>query len=425
MTHARKTARISDLSAPVATPTHQQAIDEAVKNPVSLTTDAVLSAASTATGLADFGKADFQPRLDTWLEVADQDDNLTALGRSLAFKRYVRYAVSRLRLNDLLHRHPEIHDIQISEPIIIVGPFRSGTTHLQGLLSADSRLRYLRAWERNEPIPHPPSDPQDNDEDPRITRYDAAWRWTTRALPHLQAMHSMAPPDPDEETDLQGPDFPLWLRKSTSLAPQPLELANHPEDAARHYSYMETVLKALQWQRGPARWVLKSTHHCEHLRALMATFPDATVVLTHRDPVAVVQSAATLASYMARLDYPAIDTAQMGWYWVQRVDEILHRMLEDQHIVSSERLVQIYFHDFMADQTGTVQRILRAAGLDLSSEQRARIARYQREQPRAKYGRVLYNLTDFALHPRKLRDRFKFYYDSAPVQPDFNSLYSP
>ena len=65
------------------------------------------------------------------------------------------FAKNRLLIQDLLTRHPEIHDVKIKAPIIVAGLPRSGTTHLLNLLAADSRLRSLPLWESYEPVPTP------------------------------------------------------------------------------------------------------------------------------------------------------------------------------------------------------------------------------------------------------------------------------
>ena len=64
-------------------------------------------------------------------------------------------------------------------------------------------------------------------------------------------------------------------------------------DQTPHYAYMKRVLQVLQWYRPRDRWVLKSPQHLEQIGPLLTTFPDAVIVVTHRDPLAVVQSAAT------------------------------------------------------------------------------------------------------------------------------------
>ena len=92
-------------------------------------------------------------------------------------------------------------------------------------------------------------------------------------------------PDIDEQSEVLapiGPEDTLYLSY----------------DQRPHYEYLKTVLKALVWQHGPDRWILKSPQHMEHLPALIAAFPDATVALTHRDPVSVITSAITMPSLL-------------------------------------------------------------------------------------------------------------------------------
>ena len=84
-----------------------------------------------------------------------RDADRTALGRLGFFNDCVRYASNRLRIRDLLQRHPEILDIRIDRPIIVVGLPRSGTTHLVNLIAADERLRSMPLWESYEPVPDP------------------------------------------------------------------------------------------------------------------------------------------------------------------------------------------------------------------------------------------------------------------------------
>ena len=82
------------------------------------------------TGLHHFGPDDFRARRRLWLEEVDGDPERNGLGRLTLFRDCVRYAVNCLRIRDLLARYPEIPDVAISAPIIVVGLPRSGTTHL-------------------------------------------------------------------------------------------------------------------------------------------------------------------------------------------------------------------------------------------------------------------------------------------------------
>ena len=132
--------KIPDLAVPVLTAAQRAAIANAP--PVSLTADAVLAAARAATGLTNFGPPDsgngpFTTRLALWLTSFNADTDLGPLGRATVFGECLRYAISRLRTQNLYDRHPEIAQTRIDRPIIIAGLPRSGTTNLVNLLAAD------------------------------------------------------------------------------------------------------------------------------------------------------------------------------------------------------------------------------------------------------------------------------------------------
>jgi hypothetical protein len=67
-------------------------------------------------------------------------------------------------------------------------------------------------------------------------------------------------------------------------------------DQTSSYRYMKKVLQCCQYQRGGDRWVLKSPQHLEQFPVLLDVFPDATFVVTHRDPVSVTASLATMVA---------------------------------------------------------------------------------------------------------------------------------
>jgi hypothetical protein len=150
-----ETIEITDLLNPVLTPMQRTVLETTAAQPVNFSQSAVLEAATAETGLSDFGPADFRERLDIWLKAIDEDAEASSVTRASLFLMCVRYAATRLRLENFLTQHPEARDIRIDRPIIVAGLPRSGTTHLLNLLSADQRLRSLPWWEAIAPIPDP------------------------------------------------------------------------------------------------------------------------------------------------------------------------------------------------------------------------------------------------------------------------------
>ena len=205
---------------------------------------------------------------------------------------------NRLLIEDLVRRHPEILDEQIDAPIIICGLPRTGTTHLHNLMSADPALRSLPYWESLEPVLAERERPPPGAPDPRLERTAMALSFLDAALPYFNRMHEMTVEHTHEEIQLLAIDFSTMLFETT--APMPLWRDDYlARDQRPSYAYLLKVLKVLQWLRGGTRWVLKSPQHLEQFPALVETFPDATFVVTHRDPVSVTASMVMMIAYTA------------------------------------------------------------------------------------------------------------------------------
>lgn len=415
-----KKIRIEDLRDPVLSDIQKAALAHGESNPVDLSIAAVLDAAMENTGLSDFGdnfgEHGFRERLGLWLSEVDEDSERTALGRFSLYNDCLRYASNRLLINDLLSRHPEIHDLEIERPIIVIGLPRSGTTHLVNLIAADQRLRSMPLWEGQEPVPDPKESPGEDGVDPRYLRSEAGWQGMKLSSPLIASMHPMNPDHIHEELELMLPDFTSYNQEWVARVPRWRDyyLAH---DQTPHYANLKTMLKVLQWYRPRDRWILKCPQHLEQLGPLMATFPDATIVVTHRDPVSVIQSAITMLTYGARMMYVSPRPEFYLEYWTDRVRRLLEASVYDRDMLPAGRTVDVLFHDLMSNDMGTVERIYEVAGLEMTNDARAQISDYIQAHPRGKDGQVVYDLRgDFDVEPGELRAGFDFYLDRFDIR---------
>jgi hypothetical protein len=236
------------------------------------------------------------------------------------------------------------------------------------------------------------------------------------AAPFVAAMHPMDPDHVHEEIELMAPDFSSYNLEWVARAPRWRDyyLAH---DQTPSYAYMKTVLQILQWVRPRERWVLKSPQHLEQIGPLLATFPDATLVVTHRDPVAVVQSTITMLCYGARTAYRSTRPEWYRDYWTDRIRRLLDASVRDRHRLPRDRTVDVLFHEYMADEMGTLERVYACAGIALTDAARAEIEAYRAAHPRGREGRVVYDLPrDFGVTPEEVRAPFGFYLDRFPVR---------
>ncbi len=403
---------IDDLRAPVLTADQERLMREADEHPVDLTEQAVLAAASRRVGLDDFGPDDFRVRLRLILAEVDGHSNATGLLRATFFNRCVGVLGNRLQAIDLLRRHPEIHDLEIKSPIIIAGLPRSGTTHMLGLIGADSRLRSLPFWESLQPIPLAGERPGPDGLDPRYVRAQQAWERLQLVNPMMAPYHPMDPDHIHEDLELMVPDMASYNWEWMFRMPRWRDYY-FSHDQTPHYAFGKTMLKIMSWQDGVSkRWVLKCPQHFEQLGPIMTVYPDALVVFMHRDPVASLQSIVTQIAYVIRTRERVVDPDYYIDYWVDRVQRLLEAYVRDVSLVPKDQRFDVRFDEFVRDDMAMVERIYEAAALPMTGKARTEIGAYLDDHERGKYGAIDHDLQrDFGADPDELRARFAFYTD--------------
>ena len=408
---------LDDLTSPRLTDIQRQILEFTEARPVEFDIEQMLAQARQQAGVDDLDDADgFTDRLLAHVTAIEADDGLRQLTRSSLRQRVVRLLRNRLSLTDLLQRYPEIESIPIEQPFIVVGMPRSGTTHLVNLIAADPRRRALPYWESQDPIPARGEGPDTHGVDPRYTRAKTEHDALMASAPLVAAMHDRFPEAIEEEVELLDLDMAGYVLEWHARVPgwrdYYLELDQH-----RHYAYLRKVLQALTFLRGPRTWILKSPQHCEQLGPLLATFPDATVAFTHRDPVAVVQSAITMMAYSDRLRRNRIDPDWLPEYWSDRVHGLLSASVRDRGLIPDERSIDIGFHQLNGNEMSVLDELYRRGGVELTDKVRRRFQAYLDGNPRGKHGRIRYDLKrHFGISADDLRARFDFYFDRFDVR---------
>ena len=396
---------------------------------VQLKVEPLVAQARVATGLDDFGDdPTFFDRLETLLRAYRDEAKLSAAGVVTGAAQAGQILANRLLVTDFVKRHPEVHDESIAAPIVIVGLPRTGTTHLHNLMAADPQLRSLPYWESLEPVP-PLAEQRGEQPDQRRDRCAGGIWFVNEAMPEFKRMHEMTVEHVHEEIQLLAVDCSTMLFETATASPIWRE-AYKARDQQPSYEYMKLLLKVCQYQArraesttktrdipagrdspaAPKRWVLKSPQHLEQIPAVMQTFPDATVVFTHRDPASVVASFVTMSAYTARISHePPIDVKHIGRYWCDRILDLYAGCVRDRELVPDTQAVDVHFDTFMRNDIATVEQIYDIAGQPFTSETRAAMDAFMVEHPRGKFGGVEYDLAQFGLDAREIRERASEY----------------
>ena len=411
--------RIDDLGEPCLPP-HVAALLAAADEsaiPVDFDPEALLEAARDETGLDDFGPDDFRERLSVLAASLDTESGLSAFGRANARSLLVSLLRNRLRVEDLVARHPEILDLPVERPIVVCGLPRTGTTHLHNLMSADRALRSLPYWESLEPVLAVSEEPGAGAPDPRLARTDASLAFLDDALPYFKRMHEMTTWHVHEEIQLLAIDFSTMLFETVAPVPSWRDYyLTH--DQTPSYRYLRKLLQVLQWLRGGERWVLKSPQHLEQFGPLSTVFPDATYVVTHRDPVAVTVSLCTMIAYSNRLSAADPDPRIVGRYWSARIEDMLRACVRDRDVLPAAQSIDVRFDEFMADDVAMVERIYELADQPFSASVRSAMDAFMAEHPRGRHGSVLYDATQLGIDVDERRGALAFYSERFGVTPE-------
>jgi hypothetical protein len=234
----------------------------------------------------------------------------------------------------------------------------------------------------------------------------------------MKLMHEFSPDHVSEDIELQAVNFSSYLLEWLAHVPRWRDyyLAN---DQSGTYAYLKRGLQVLTYIQGPNRWVLKCPQHMEQLPVLKNTFPDATFVITHRDPVASIQSAITMSCYAARVFRRRIDTRGYLDYWVDRYQRLLRRCVDDRGCLPDAQTLDVYFHEWTRDPDTILREIYRRADLPLTDEILAELHAYLKAHEHGASGKVVYNLTrDFDVTAAEIRSKFDFYFKRFAVVPE-------
>lgn len=370
--------------------------------------DALKSRARAITGLDDFGPAPFDTPLARLCASLRDEVDLNAGGRESAYGRIMNILITRLRLQDLWRRHPEILKLPVRAPIFIVGLPRSGTTFLQWLLARDPSLRHAPFWELNFPLPDGDPAEAQPEPDPRIAKARGIIERLHAGAPGMASMHQLDAEEPEEELSLLALGFSSMAFEWSFMVPGYVDWYRNTDHTAG-YAYFRRVLQTLQWLRGGEQWVLKAPMHMENLNALFATFPDATIVQTHRDPVTATVSLTSLTCYGVRNYFDHPDPLRMGSHIASIVERLLGAICAYRDRHGGGAFIDIQFSELMNDPVSAVRAIYAKCGKTLSPETERAMRTWIANSPRDKHGDHEYAAEDFGIDPEERKRALAFY----------------
>jgi hypothetical protein len=365
----------------------------------------LIKTAKRRCGLDDFGGGDFFEGLSRLLDSCQHESQLNLIGRIVLKTDLISTLSSRLLMQRDRQAYPSIARQEIREPLFIVGLPRSGTTLLHTLLAVDPEHRVPLTWEVMTPSP-----PSDDNQKRRIQRATLSCNCFNWMAPTFRHVHPVGAELPQECVSLMTPTFMSDQFDSMYYVPS-YRAWFFRQDLRPAYEYHCHFLQHLQVRHSARRWVLKAPTHMFALPALLAVYPDALFVQTHRAPLDAMASVSSLITILRRVFSDAVDAHTVCSEAIDYWSKTLDRFLQERDRLPERRICDVTYVDIRRDPLAVARRIYQHFGWSLSQKVEQRMHRTLASQPQERHRLHRYSLSQFGMEEVESAARFAAYCD--------------
>ncbi|MDB5726090.1 MAG: sulfotransferase domain protein [Novosphingobium sp.] len=365
----------------------------------------IVAAARSETGLTDYGDEAIIEGLTTLTEALDSEAKLTERGKAIVERTLIDTLAGRLRVEDYLAKHPELLDQPVDKPMFVFGLPRTGTTLVINLLQADPARRCFVRWESINPVPPPKAG--EFRTDPRYVAEQARLDMSVKYAPHISAMHHEDADSPSECQFSMAPSFITQVFDSQWRVP-----------SYRRWLFAASYLPAFRYQKrlfqvlqseAPGRWTLKNPWHPLFLDDLTTVYPDAQLVMTHRDPAEVVASACSLVRAVRDMFSDDVDPREVAAAQIETFDLMIARQDAYRAKHGAGSIHDVDYKAMVRDPIGEMRKLYAHFDEPLTPAAEAAMQAVLAANPKGKHGKHEYSLADFGLTREGVREHFRGY----------------
>jgi hypothetical protein len=368
----------------------------------------IVAAAQAKTGLSDAGDAAIFEGLGVLLIAYQTEAKLTEAGLQRSINALIDALANRMRVEDWLAKHPDLLVRPILKPMFVFGLPRTGTTLTINLLNADPARRSLLRWEAFDSVPPPRLGELHGG--PRFARSQAQTEMALRHAPHISAIHHEDADSPTECQFAMAPSFCAQLFDAQAAIPSYRDWLLHKADYLPAFRYEKRLLQLLQAQ-APGRWTLKNPWHPLFLNELTTIFPDAQLVMTHRDPVEVVGSACSLIRVVREMFSETVDLKLIGRQMLEIFSLMIARQNDYRVRHGVDAIFDIQYDAQLRDPLGQMRALYGRFDEPFTPAVQSAMEKMLAENPKGKHGRHEYALRDYGLTRAGVRAHFSAYID--------------
>ncbi len=366
----------------------------------------MLATAREQSGLSHLGDDAILEGLNILVDALNSEAKLTERGRANFEGLIVRNLVNRLQVEDWLAKHPDLLTQPVEKPMFVFGLPRTGTTLAINMLHADPARRSLLRWEAFSSVPPPKT--EELSAGPRFEAEQAKLDMALKYVPHISAMHHEDADSPTECQFAMAPSFCAQVYDSQANIPSYTDWFLDKADYLPAFRYHKRLLQLLQ-SDAPGRWTLKNPWHPLFLNELTSVYPDAQLVMTHRNPVDVVGSACSLLKAVRVMFSDDVDLEAIAQTLLRTFDTMIERTIAFEEKHGSDAIHHLHYGALMADPLGEIKNLYARFDEALTPEAEASMTAFLAQNPKGKHGKHVYALEDYGLTADRVRAHFRDY----------------
>jgi hypothetical protein len=371
-----------------------------------LDASAIIAEAEAQVGLSD-PETHLHRNLERLVASYNEDGRPCERSDTYTSRGLVRRTTQRLEGLQWIRDHPEILEERIDRPVFLMGLPRSGTTAFLYMFDRDSRFRILRKWEVISPQPPPGFDPDSVKQ--RMEEEEQRAAFESPRVKALAAMHLMDKNGPEEDGMFLDQAYCFAGSPNLIEVPSFFDYLLDQADLEAAYRIHKRQLQLLQWRLPKPSWALKFPNHVIAQDAILKVYPDAGLVMTHRDPVQIVASIAKLTCTLREARYDSLDRHAVGRQMLHFIRRHADRILEFARGPDGHRTIHVDYYRLLDDPGPVMGEVHARLGIDSPAEVQAAVSAWREANPKGARGANPYALEDYGLDPDEVADQFRDY----------------
>ncbi|MBT8342505.1 MAG: sulfotransferase [Desulfatitalea sp.] len=355
----------------------------------------------------------------SFAEGFDNNSRISVFGRFFLRRIVLDLLKNRKRVLRFYHSNKEFIETngKFKAPVIITGLPRSGTTLLQRLISEDPNTRSPYSFEMNIAIP-PMASQADPLKDPRRKKSSgraSIFSWLAPGLlEKFRESHVWLPTEKEESFISMLAHNGISQMNNSTAGKKYINDFYQIEDKRLVFRYERLFFTMLDAYR-PVRshWTLKAPNYAPCFPILFEEYPDARVVLAHRNPIVTLPSICRLMeSWCIAFDQDgSFDKHRFGQFQKPFIENSLMVPFNYRktHLEKEDQIFDCMYEELSSDPIAMVKRIYQYFDLDYTLPFEKRMMAYLKNDSQKKHGRHKYSLEEYGFDADSLYEEYKDY----------------